>query len=133
MNKIYIKGFIANDLKLTTTQNKKSILKFSIGYKGYNSEYETMFYNCIAFDKKAEFIYNFFEKGNKVLITGKLISKIIKNENGSKNYNSIFIDEIDKIGNFMKKPELEINSEKVLAEFNNSDSIITSEIIDEIE
>ena len=57
---------------------------------------KTDFINIVAFGKTAEFIGKFFQKGQQVLITGRLEINQYEDENGEKRYNTqVIAEELD--------------------------------------
>ena len=75
MNKIIMSGNVTKDVQVTMSKSGKAICNFSIAvrqdYKT-DGEYKSDFFNCVAFGSTAEFIGNYVQKGNKVLICGKM-------------------------------------------------------------
>lgn len=86
MNSVCLMGRIAQDLELKTTNSGKLVLSFSIGVKnlskGNNSN--TDWIDCVAWEKSAEFIHQYFRKGNLIAITGRLSTRMWEDKNGSK-------------------------------------------------
>ena len=76
MNTINIIGTITRDLELKETSNQTKYIRFGIAVnrptKNDNGEYEADFFNVVAWRKTAEFISNYFGKGKRIGITGRL-------------------------------------------------------------
>ena len=87
MNNIIITGNICHDLEIKTSGETK-ILNFTVAvrrkFKNKNGEFETDFIRCVAFNKQAEFITNYFKKGSPILIQGNLQTNTYETENGEK-------------------------------------------------
>ena len=70
MNKFILKGYIGN------IESKKDYTKISIAttrhYKNDNGEYETDWFNAIAFGGTADFISKYFSKGDMILAEGNI-------------------------------------------------------------
>lgn len=68
-------GRLTRDPELRTTQNNKTITRFSLAvdrkYKTEGGE-SADFLNCIAFGKTAEFIDKYFKKGSKLCLEGRI-------------------------------------------------------------
>lgn len=67
MNKIILHGRISQDLDVKYAQTTNTmIVKFNIAvrndYKSQNGEYESQFFNCVAFGKTGEFLEKYFKK-----------------------------------------------------------------------
>lgn len=87
MNNIIITGNICHDLEVKTSGETK-ILNFTVAvrrkFKNKNGEFETDFIRCVAFNKQAEFITNYFKKGSPILIQGNLQTNTYETESGEK-------------------------------------------------
>ena len=70
MNKFILKGYIGN------IESEKTYTKISIAttrsYKNDNGEYETDWFNAVAFGGTAEFISKYFSKGDMILAEGNI-------------------------------------------------------------
>lgn len=76
MNLVVLNGRLTRDPELKFGQSGKAYSRFSIAVdRGFQSEKSTQtadFINCVAFGKTAEFIGEYFRKGRKILLNGKL-------------------------------------------------------------
>ena len=100
MNRIILTGNIVKDVELITTESGKSLVKNSIAvrrnYKNQNGEYETDFINIIAFGRTAEFMNNYFQKGSRVALDGKIQTGNYTNKEGQKVYTTdVVIENIE--------------------------------------
>ena len=72
MNNVNIIGNLTKDPELRTTSSGKSVCSLSIAVQdSYNKE-KTHFFNCTAWGKTGEVINQYFSKGKKIGITGRL-------------------------------------------------------------
>lgn len=74
MNLIIIKGNLTSDPKFTA-ETKKSPARANFGVAvnhGYDDEAD--FFNCTAWRKQAEFISEYFTKGEPILVRGSMTS-----------------------------------------------------------
>lgn len=71
MNTTIIKGRVAIDPTLKTTENGKTVCEFSVAVpRRFQKNNQTDFFRVVAWDKKAELITNHFSKGKEILIRG---------------------------------------------------------------
>jgi len=70
MNSVSLIGRLGQEPELETTQNGKSMTRFSIAVKGYGDK--TDWIRCIAFGKTAELICNHLSKGREVGLNGSI-------------------------------------------------------------
>lgn len=69
---VVIGGFIAKDPEIRTTPNGVKVASFSIPVDtGYGERKGTLWFNCVAFDKRADFVSK-AKKGSSVHVTGTL-------------------------------------------------------------
>lgn len=96
MNLVQLHGRISQDLDVRYTQtDNRMIVKFGIAvrndFKSANGEYETQFFNCVAFGKTAEFLNQYYKKGQEILLTGRLQNSSWETESGEKRYRTDII------------------------------------------
>lgn len=76
MNKVILTGRLTADPELRTSQNGKSVCRFTVActrnYKNADGEYDSDFLTCIAFNKTAEFVSRYFAKGGMIAVEGSL-------------------------------------------------------------
>ena len=87
LNHIVLQGRISRDLELKTTNSGMSVMSFPVAVdRDYAKEGQdkTDFINCVAFDKKAEFINRNFSKGSLIVVSGRLQSRKWEDKNGNK-------------------------------------------------
>ncbi len=87
INKVILMGRITKDLELRTTGSGKSVCSFTLAVDdGYGENRKTDFINCVAWDKKAEFLKNWFGKGRMCIVIGKIGTRTWEGQDGKKNY-----------------------------------------------
>lgn len=92
LNKVMIIGNMTRIPEIKTTPNGVKIAMFSVAtnrsWKDANGEKksEVEFHNIVAWDKLAELIEKFGEKGQRVYVEGYLKTRTWDDEAGKKNY-----------------------------------------------
>ena len=71
VNQVILMGRLTRDPELRTTASGKNITSFSIAVDRYSSE-ETDFFEVTAWEKLAELVDQYLNKGSKVLVQGRL-------------------------------------------------------------
>lgn len=88
MNKVIIIGRNTKEIELRQTTSGTSAIEFSIAvkraFKNANGEYESDFFNCVAFNKTAETISRYVNKGDQIAIEGRLQTRSYTNREGKK-------------------------------------------------
>lgn len=117
MNQVILLGNITKELEIRKTQSNKSVLEFSVAVnEGYGDNKRTDYISCIAWESRAETIAKYFDKGSKILITGRLRNESYELK-GQRRYKSyVLVDSFE----FMqtKKP---VNQAEQQEEYTNDD------------
>lgn len=105
MNKVQLIGRLTKGPELRYSQGKESVAvtRFSVAvnrrFKKEN-EQEADFINCVSFGKQAEFISNYFKKGQQIAIIGRIQTGSYKDNNGNTKYTfDIAVEEVEFCGN----------------------------------
>lgn len=86
LNVIAIQGRLAADPEMRQTTTGKRVCTFRIacdrGRKDANGNSQTDWIPCTAWEKTAEFIYKYFQKGSMIAIDGRLQTRQYQDKNG---------------------------------------------------
>ncbi len=86
MNLIVIKGRLVRDPELKNTQSGKSVCNATVAVdRAYskNGEKEADFFDCVFWEKAAEFVSKYFHKGQEILVQGEMQSRKYQDKNGN--------------------------------------------------
>ena len=104
-NKVQLIGNLGNAPEIITLDSGKKLAKFSIAtnevYKNAQGEKvtETQWHNLIAWNKTAEIVEKYVEKGKEIAIEGKLTSRSYDDKDGNKHYvTEIVVNELLLLG-----------------------------------
>ena len=81
MNLVILSGRMARDPELKYTSGGKAYTNFTLAVQKTKDEAE--FIDCVAWEKTAENIAEYFRKGNRILINGKIVTSTYES-NGEK-------------------------------------------------
>lgn len=82
MNSINITGRITTKPELKyTSKDKKAVVNFSIAYNA--SEEHTDFFNVVAYEKQAENLAKYVEKGDMLAVSGRLTTRSYTTDDGA--------------------------------------------------
>ena len=117
MNSVNLVGRLSNNLQLRITTSGKQICRFSIAitrrFKNPAGDYEADFINCVAFNKTAELINEYVQKGDLVGVSGRIQTGSYTATDGSKKYTTdVVVENIYFLKN-KEKPAHEQVSEQV--------------------
>ena len=101
MNKVILLGRLARDPDVRRTQGNEpmAVCRFSVAVerpyssKRKESDATADFINCVCFGKRGESIGQYFHKGNRIAITGRLQVSNWQDNNGQKRYSTDVIVE----------------------------------------
>ncbi len=87
-NIVVLTGRLVADPEVRATRDDTSVASFCIAvdrrYAKRGEEKQTDFINCVAWDKRAEFVSKYFEKGNAISIVGSIQSRKYEDKDGNK-------------------------------------------------
>ena len=84
MNSINLIGNICNDLELKSTSNGKYVCSFSLAVKRPHVKDTTDFLNVVVWNQSAEYLSKYAHKGDRISVSGVLISRNYEDKNGNK-------------------------------------------------
>lgn len=102
LNKVIEMGRITADLELKATPSGKSVVSFTIAVddgKDAQGNKITDFLDCVAWEKTAEMVCNYFGKGRMICIEGKLKNRSWTTQEGQKRTKTeIFVERVHFTG-----------------------------------
>ncbi|WP_156298982.1 single-stranded DNA-binding protein [Streptobacillus canis] len=122
MNYVSLLGRLTRDPEVQYTGTGKAYLRFSIAVRRDNDKDEVDFINCVAWEKRAELIAQYFTKGQRILVTGRL-SVSSYEKGGEKRYSTdILVGSIE----FIEYKNDENNNQP-----NNNSKAVKVEVMEE--
>ena len=103
MNKVILMGRLTRDpeVRYSSGDNQMAIARYSLavdrrGRREGNDGQTADFTNCVAFGRAGEFAEEYFHKGIKVLVTGRIQTGSYTNKDGQKVYTTdVVVEEQD--------------------------------------
>ena len=87
LNVVVVQGRLAADPKLRQTTTGKNVASFRIGCdrgrKDANGQSQADWFDVVAWDRTAEFVCRYFQKGSMILVDGRLQSRQYQDKNGN--------------------------------------------------
>ena len=74
MNNVVIKGRLASEPEMEITNSGKKVCRIQVAVHRRFQKEDADFFQVVAWEKKGEFIYNYFRKGQEILIRGVMQS-----------------------------------------------------------
>ena len=87
INKAILMGILTRDPELRHTGTGTPVCSFTIAIdNGYGEDKKTDFINCVAWNKTAEFVSNYFSKGKMIIVIGRISTRSWEGQDGKKCY-----------------------------------------------
>ena len=84
LNHSVIMGRLARDPELRRTNSGKAVCSFTIACDKPGKDSGASFIDCVAWEKTADFISNYFMKGSAIIVEGRLESRQYEAKDGQK-------------------------------------------------
>lgn len=87
LNKVMLQGRLTEHPELKYTKSNKAVVDFSIAVedsRAVNGERNVNFFKCEAWGNTAKFICKYFEKGQQIIVDGRLATNNYTDKNGIK-------------------------------------------------
>ena len=99
MNKVFILGRLTADIVLKETEKKQKYIRFILAVKRRGKDAGTDFISVKAWNKSAEFIHKYFQKGSPILIAGHMATDNYDDKDGKRVYTTdVVVEEVYFVG-----------------------------------
>ena len=103
MNKILLIGRLTKAPELRYTQSGTAVASFTLAvnrsFANQNGEREADFINCIAWQKAAEFVSQYFKKGQQMALEGRLQVRSYDDNNGQRRWvTEVVTEKVEFVG-----------------------------------
>ena len=103
MNKIILIGRLTKDPELRYTQSGTAVASFTLAvdrrFSNQSGEREADFVNCVAWQKSAEFVAQYFQKGKQMALEGRLQVRSYDGNDGQKRWvTEVVAEQIEFVG-----------------------------------
>lgn len=84
LNHVSIMGRLVRDPEIRRTNSGKAVCSFTIACDKQGKDSGALFIDCVAWEKTADFIGNYFTKGALIVLEGRLESRQYETKDGQK-------------------------------------------------
>ena len=88
LNTVVLMGRLTDEPNIKSLDSDKKVMKFCLAVErsqtSKNEERKTDFIDCIAWEKTAEFISKYFQKGDAVIVEGRIETRQYEDKQGNK-------------------------------------------------
>lgn len=104
LNVVALMGRLVADPQLRQTTTGKNVASFRVavdrGRKDANGQNQADFFDIVAWDKSAEFICRYFQKGSMIAVEGRLQSRNYQDKSGNnRNAVEVVVNNVSFAGN----------------------------------
>lgn len=128
MNKVNLLGRVCKDVELRYTTSGTAVASFTLAvdrrFQKQGEERQADFINCIAWQKTAEFVANYFTKGQMMALSGSIQVRNWEDSEGHKRYATEVVADEVYFAESKKAESKSATSQKPAmpsADFNNVD------------
>jgi single-strand DNA-binding protein len=102
MNKVMLIGRLTKDPDLRYTQSGTAVANFTLAVNrryNPNGEQEADFINCVAWQKAAEFVADYFHKGKQMALEGRLQVRSYDGDDGKRRWvTEVVVEQMEFVG-----------------------------------
>lgn len=103
LNEVCLQGRLTKDPDFRTTQSGIPVARFNVAVdRGYGDKKQTAFIPCTAWRGTAEFINNYFTKGQMIVLKGHLTTGSYEGKNGKVYTMDVVAEEVSFCGSKME-------------------------------
>ena len=84
LNTIILQGRLTRDCEVRYTGNGKAVASFTLAVDRAGKDGGADFIPCVAWEKTAKFLEQYFHKGDLCLVNGRMQSRDYEDKNGNK-------------------------------------------------
>lgn len=95
MNKVILLGNLTRDVETRYTQNGKAFARAGIAVNRPFSKGNVDFFNLVAWDKTAEFLGKYFQKGSRLIVEGRLQTNSYEKDGVKHNGIDIIVENVE--------------------------------------
>lgn len=128
-NKVVLVGRITRDPEIRKTQTQQiAYVMFTIAVNKKYQQDQTDFINCVAWDKRAEFLANYIKRGALLLIEGRLQTRKYEAQDGNRLIVEVVADEIQPLERNEQRTSSRQNIESLESTYSQSSSLTAPDI-----
>lgn len=95
MNKVQLIGRLTDNLELRYTQNKKSVVSFSLAVPKREKNNGADFISCVAWGNTAENMSKYLKQGSRIAVCGRLSVRKYTKDNKVHSVTEVIAEEVE--------------------------------------
>jgi len=122
MNLVILSGRMTKKIELKSTQNGKSVGKFSLAVQNAYDKEKADFIDCVIWDNQAETLEKYTDKGSKISIEGRLSVRTWEdNDKNKRKTTEVIVERFEFLDS--KKKEDKSEEEESYRDKNNGEDM----------
>lgn len=106
INQVILMGRLTKPPELRHTNSDTPVCSFTVAVdSGYGEKKKAEFINCVAWNKKAEFVSKYFQKGSMIAVCGRLSTRKWEGKNGTQYITEVIVNEVSFAGSRQESQE----------------------------
>ena len=99
LNKVFLHGRLTKIPELRRTNTGKSVCSFTLAVDRDSGSQAADYITCVAWEKRAEFVSNYFTKGQEALVAGSLNMRDYEDKSGvRRTVAEVIVSQVDFCG-----------------------------------
>ena len=94
LNIIAVQGRLTADPEIRKTQTNKSVCSFTVACARDGKDNGTDFIPCVAWEHSAEFLKNYFSKGEMIIVQGRLQTRSFEQDGRTRSVQEVLVRSI---------------------------------------
>ena len=94
LNRIVIMGRLVRDPELRRSQSGKAVTSFTVAVDRPGVKDKTDFIDCVAWEKKAEFVSRYFRKGQRIEVSGVITTRTYEKDGQNRKSTELRADQV---------------------------------------
>lgn len=107
LNNVTLLGRLVKDPETRATLSGKQVCSFTIAIDKRGKDAGANFFDCVAWEQRAEFLGKYAQKGAQVLVLGRLDQQIWEKDDKKQYTVKIIADDVQLLSSVSKKGDLE--------------------------
>ena len=94
LNRIIVMGRLVRDPELRRSQSGKAVTSFTVAVDRPGVKDKTDFIDCVAWEKKAEFVSRYFRKGQRIEVSGVITTRTYEKDGQKRKATELRCDQV---------------------------------------
>lgn len=103
LNNVTMLGRLVKDPEMRTTSTGKQVCRFTLAVDKRGKDAGANFFDCTAWEQRADFLGKYGKKGAQILVSGRLDQQVWEKDNKKQSSISIIADDLQLLSSVQEK------------------------------